>query len=353
MGEEIREDYDVATAATVTVDNATTINASATDNGDGGKIILWSDVATTTSAEILAFGSGDGTGGFIETSSAGTLSLPEGYVSAGQGGEWLLDPREIVVTTIDSPEDASGRERVSAATIEASLNSGTNVTLVSDEFTWVISDITKTAGGSATLRLGSAGRLDIDGDITSTAGELSVGLVSGSTLGLLPGDNLDDVPAGAITERAFDGQVSISGLIDTNGGNFGFSGAQLRIEDSGRIITGGGDVLLRFGNVPDFRQTGSAFLGCFSASGCFGDNSYVIDAGSGSITLNRNSDALRPDVDDYRIIVDNYALRTTGTLTVDGVRIQEIFSPFEDGSPDISFGSIDLRVILQDRKSVV
>ena len=50
------EEHAIPTATTVTVDGATTFNASATANGNGGKVILWSDVLTTFAGTIFARG---------------------------------------------------------------------------------------------------------------------------------------------------------------------------------------------------------------------------------------------------------------------------------------------------------
>ena len=50
------ENYTIATATTVSVDAATTINASATGRGNGGKVVLWSDSQTTFAGTILAKG---------------------------------------------------------------------------------------------------------------------------------------------------------------------------------------------------------------------------------------------------------------------------------------------------------
>ena len=61
----------------------TTINASATESGYGGKVVLWSDSQTTFAGTILARGgSQGGDGGFVETSSHGQLSFT-GNVNAG------------------------------------------------------------------------------------------------------------------------------------------------------------------------------------------------------------------------------------------------------------------------------
>ena len=91
-------------------------------------------------ARILATGAGAGNGGHIETSGQ-TLSLGKATISAGQGGSWLIDPTDL---TIDS---------AAATTINASLNSGTNVT---EQTT------STTASGSGTQSAGA-------GDITVAA----------------------------------------------------------------------------------------------------------------------------------------------------------------------------------------
>ena len=76
----------IPTSATVSVDSATVINASALDYGNGGKVILWSDVKTSFTGTILALGGQQyGSGGFIETSSKGTVDL-SGTINAGRGG---------------------------------------------------------------------------------------------------------------------------------------------------------------------------------------------------------------------------------------------------------------------------
>ena len=50
------ENFTIATATTVSVDANSTINASATGRGHGGKVVLWSDNQTTFAGTILAKG---------------------------------------------------------------------------------------------------------------------------------------------------------------------------------------------------------------------------------------------------------------------------------------------------------
>jgi filamentous hemagglutinin family protein len=99
----------------VTIDAATVIDASATVNGNGGKVTIWSDGATAFNGTILARGGAQGgNGGFVETSGqsltfSGTVDTS---AANGKAGTWLLDPTNL---TIDS---------VAAGKIISSLDGG-------------------------------------------------------------------------------------------------------------------------------------------------------------------------------------------------------------------------------------
>lgn len=78
------------------------IDASATQNGDGGRVIVWSDEKTGFYGAINARGgAAGGDGGFVETSSKGALDVRGASVDTtaplGSIGSWLLDPKFIVV----------------------------------------------------------------------------------------------------------------------------------------------------------------------------------------------------------------------------------------------------------------
>jgi filamentous hemagglutinin family protein len=90
------EPFTVPTASTSSIDATTTINASATNAGNGGKVVVWSDEATAFKGVILIEGGAQsGQGGFVETSGH-SLNVNGGAVNAsalhGRTGEWLLDP---------------------------------------------------------------------------------------------------------------------------------------------------------------------------------------------------------------------------------------------------------------------
>ena len=97
------EHFAIGTATTVSVDGRTTINASATESGHGGKVILWSDSKTTFAGTILAQGGPQGgNGGFVETSGHQQLVFADtGKVDTrapnGTAGTLLLDPEDFFI----------------------------------------------------------------------------------------------------------------------------------------------------------------------------------------------------------------------------------------------------------------
>src|SRR5262249_20981459 len=95
------ESFVIPTATTVSVDAATTINASARGRGNAGKVVLWSDSETTFAGTILARGGAkSGDGGFVETSSHKLLNYSgttDTRAPKGAVGTLLLDPENLYV----------------------------------------------------------------------------------------------------------------------------------------------------------------------------------------------------------------------------------------------------------------
>ena len=101
-------------AELVEMQSGASIDASATGNGDGGTIVLWSDVLnpgsfTSVLGEIYAKGGTQGgDGGMIETSGR-ILAINQAQVSTiapmGNTGMWLLDPGNINITDSASEPD--------------------------------------------------------------------------------------------------------------------------------------------------------------------------------------------------------------------------------------------------------
>ena len=178
VGGDYQGNGTVKNAQNTNIDASTVINADAGRNGDGGRVIVWSDDTTNTYARITARGgSQSGDGGFVETSGKKTLDFGQpADVSASNGaaGTWLLDPEDIVI------------DEGKAASISTSLNGGSNVEVkTSDEGDGegnitVEAAITKTEGDSAvTLTLDAHNRVDVNAPISSTAGPLNVNIKTG------------------------------------------------------------------------------------------------------------------------------------------------------------------------------
>jgi len=91
----------IPNAQEVVVGLGTTLDASAKENGNGGKVIVWSETQTAFAGQIKARGgSSGGDGGFVEISSHGALGFG-GTVDAsaqnGQAGTFMLDPKNIFI----------------------------------------------------------------------------------------------------------------------------------------------------------------------------------------------------------------------------------------------------------------
>lgn len=179
----------VENAKTVRIASGAAISANGSA-GNGGNIVVWSDGTTIVDGSITAIGT---RGGFIETS--GHTVLTNGAtINAGPGGNWLLDPDDLLI-------NAS-----LASTIMASLNAGTNVKQET------------TASGT-----GGVGNITVAANITWS---------SSATLTL-----------SAFRNIIINSNVTIS---NTGAGNL-----ILRANNSGNTGTGGGTVVLQAGQLPE------------------------------------------------------------------------------------------------------
>jgi hypothetical protein len=160
-------------SAVTTVDRDSILRADAVGSGsaiasEGGQIIVWSNGQTQFAGTATA--RGDRAGGLVETSGKQTLNVAGARVDAssalGKPGEWLLDPSDITIATGGSGGlDGLGRfdpgtvSTIAPGTIEAALNSGTNVTITTaggvggnGDIT-LVDSINQTGVGNASLTL--------------------------------------------------------------------------------------------------------------------------------------------------------------------------------------------------------
>ncbi|EMF3576510.1 filamentous hemagglutinin N-terminal domain-containing protein, partial [Salmonella enterica] len=213
------KDGHIHNASKVVMDRSATVDVSATQNGNGGTAVLWSDDYTNFQGTILARGGAQsGNGGRVETSSHRNLQAfgaVDASARAGHGGEWLLDPTDVTIVSGDAntavTESGKGTEatldtdtehvfspsatgaQVSADKISEQLNAGTNVTVQtsgadtdgqSGNIT-VNANISKSAGADASLTLAADGNITLSNhSISSSDGKLDINLLgAGSNSG--------------------------------------------------------------------------------------------------------------------------------------------------------------------------
>jgi filamentous hemagglutinin family protein len=207
-----------------------TIQADALTTGNGGQIIVWANESTRAYGSLSARGGLQaGNGGLIETSSGNFLDVAGIRVNAtatnGLGGTWLLDPRNITLSSSGTSINGSFSDGnpniftpsgdnavVNIPDIEAQLNAGTNVVI--------------TTGGTGTQ----------EGNITGDSFSINKTTASPATLTLQAtnditlknfniNNNPNTHPLGVVLQADSDGSgrgnVSLSnGQIQTRGGAF-------------------------------------------------------------------------------------------------------------------------------------
>ncbi|HEY2050247.1 MAG TPA: MBG domain-containing protein [Caulobacteraceae bacterium] len=106
----------LSNASEVYVVGNSVLDASATQNGDGGHVVLWSDGTTEYSGAIsVAGGVQSGNGGLIEVSGKdgvgywGTVGLG---AANGAAGTLLLDPQNITITSAAAPTTTTLSEQL-------------------------------------------------------------------------------------------------------------------------------------------------------------------------------------------------------------------------------------------------
>lgn len=191
-----------AAATYMSVDSE--ITADAITNGNGGKVILWSDESTRAYGSITARGGAlGGDGGLIETSSH-WLDVAGITIDAsapnGKAGTWLLDPSDITIsaavtagipvgpTAIYAPDSGATTSNLNVANLRTSLEAGggTNVTITTTNTgvagappsgrgdITIASALTWTPVATATLTLNAAGDVNINAAVTTTRGSFEV-----------------------------------------------------------------------------------------------------------------------------------------------------------------------------------
>ncbi|QDC89977.1 filamentous hemagglutinin N-terminal domain-containing protein [Candidatus Methylopumilus universalis] len=319
------------------------IQANATGKGDGGTIVIWSDITnknslTNVQGTLEAKGGlYGGDGGKIETSGH-QVYLDGIKISAsatqGSSGTWLIDPYDVVIGTSSSGTAYSNdfvpgtSSYILASNINTSLNAGTNVSISTGSNAagtlTLSSAISKTTGGDATLSL-TGGTININAAISgSGAGKLGITLdgistnFSGQTLTLNGGDlsitntgtssgniitgsgNFTKDGAGTLTisnSSSFtgtttinQGRLTIDGLVGGNivnnaaltlnsGGTYASA-----ISGTGGMTVGGGNLYLTGTNTytgdTNINSGANLYIGNASTTGSLNSSSRIVNAGT-------------------------------------------------------------------------
>ena len=315
-------------ATTVYMGQNVTIDASATDNGNGGKVVLWSDIynansLTQVDGTIRAIGA-NGTGGQVETSGHLLGVNATASVQTGAGGEWLLDPADVTIsnggdssyTNISgtwTPNSGVNLVTINNATLAAALNSG-NVTVtayntgtqggyggaitVANPVSWT---------GSGNLSLYSTGVISINANINSTG--IGAGFMAKASGPIIQAANVViSTNGGDVTLWSY---ANVAGVARSDGYINLYAGAN--------ITTSGGSITLGGGtNISTGYATGTADGSTFTIGIWLQGNQ--LDSGGGAITLRGQSSNSSLSEVDSGINIQNSTLNAgTGKVSLTGV----------------------------------
>jgi filamentous hemagglutinin family protein len=348
----------VQNAQFTNVDATATIKADATQNGNGGKVVVWSDNTTQFNGNISAQGGVfSGNGGWVEVSGKQKLSyagLTNTLAPNGIIGTLLLDPADFIIA-------ATGGD-MTGATLSANLGAG-NVTIITAltggtvglvnggvNGDIIVNDVvTKTTGAATTLTLNSFGNIAINAPITSTGvgGTLNLALNPGAAAGVQTATisaNVDTnggtlvvggsgnliINAGTTTLNSANtfnnltltgtGVLTGSGAININNGNGTTAGI---FNWTGGTLSGTGTFSTTPGSSPlaGFKPTATTMNGTLTLSRPF-NNLGVMSQGAGALTLTVTplgslTNTPTAGVSGGTLILGNGA--TGGTLIVNGI----------------------------------
>ncbi|HBM0248679.1 TPA: filamentous hemagglutinin N-terminal domain-containing protein, partial [Salmonella enterica] len=338
------KDSHIKNASKVVMDKSATVDVSATQSGNGGQAVLWSDDYTNFQGTILAKGGkASGNGGQVETSSHNNLQA-FGRVDAssarGKGGQWLLDPTDVTIVgtgsdvgvsssttdnnSVFSPT-ASGAQilntsinnQLNAVTGVTIKTNGTDVSGQSGNIT-VNAAIEKTAGSDTSLSLEADGNITINQNITSTSGKLNINLLG----------------AGSFTSRV---QVLNSKLL-TLGGNITIdqlnhavtnaaanpNAMTANINNKSILDTSGADINAAKGNITINGYNPNVNLGSGEFRGTVRNGNTMVQIAGGS-QLTGNNIRLYSEQDGkgnallYPVFINNVNLSADGNISLTGL----------------------------------
>ena len=355
----------VLSAAGGDIQNSGTLDASAVGNNvTGGTVVIRGDGHTQLdpTSVIDTSGNGGAKGGFIELSGH-TLGL-RGAVTAGRGGNLLIDPATInIVTGSFAGAVTTSINSIGTGYIANHLNAGSNVTIVASNSIANLAGIqtitaTNALAAGATLKIAIGTVSCPTGICVGTSPIVTPGNGTINLMGLTfniksafsASAGNGTVTIGDITAKS----VSVTGDFITVGnvitsGSTGISliashGSNATQIDTGALTTtGGGNVVLTTRANADGNITVN---GAVNAAGAFQVSASVNGGGGGDVTLNSAATAKRIQISTFATNgganVVTHALHATGPAANGGVTINAIesSSAFSSGQIMVTGGII-------------
>jgi hypothetical protein len=191
------QDASIRQATNTSIEAGAVLAANATNAGDGGTVVAWSDIknpksSTSVKGTLEAKGGVNaGQGGKIETSGY-QVDIAGAQISAeapkGRGGLWLIDPYDYVIGATEAVTIVGSLNAGTSVTVDTSVNNaayGSNGNSASAGNITISSAINKTTGGNATLTLNAANNIVISAGISSLGNSLDLVLNSAGSSGAL------------------------------------------------------------------------------------------------------------------------------------------------------------------------
>ena len=145
------KENDIANAQATYVDQGVKLNADATAQGNGGRVVVWADGTTRYNGDLSAKGAGTGNGGDAEVSGKGTLAFNGTADLRGgrdaKNGTLLLDPSDITIsnaansTAFANPYDPATSSNLNIGTLTTALQTA-SVTVKTSGGSGGVGDIT-------------------------------------------------------------------------------------------------------------------------------------------------------------------------------------------------------------------
>lgn len=335
-GDQLGNNESIRNAEFLFMGNDTQVNANATDNGDGGKVITYADDTARIYGALAAKGGvKGGDGGFVETSGKQGFEIassPDVSAPIGDGGLWLIDPYDIEIVsgssssninTASSPYTSTGSATLDVSDILTGLSGG-DVSIVAGGTVGdgngngdilISASVVYAGSATRTLTLDALGGITfgINQNISSTGGALNINLYANNVIRLLSnsfvvsgGGNLNVGGAGHNTPYSFKmastSSITTTGITNTNGGNItittnsvdaagssvDINGDPLDISVTITNLTANGGTAVTSGNNSEIGKNGGTIT--LSAAGAVningnltanGSNGSLVDGASG------------------------------------------------------------------------